>query len=105
MFVQPDTVYRCTIVWHNQPDVFEDVNIYAGELPNYLDHTTIDESIFFSLPVVEFAANYDEGEWQIIAVHEPIWRLSVLPLHQIALFYVQAWWHRWMFSKPYTRPC
>lgn len=103
MFVQPDTVYRCTIVWHNQPNVDEDVNIYAGEFPIYLYETAIDESIFFSLPVVEFEVGYDEGEWKMIAVHEPMWRLSALPLHKIALLYVQAWWHRWKFSTPNTR--
>ncbi len=89
MKIQSDAMYRCTIVWHAQPDVTEDVLIYAGDFPKYLHHTDIDEQLFFAMPVAELTANYDEGDWTIVAIHDPVWQPSSLPLHRHALHYLR----------------
>lgn len=98
MRIQPNTMYRCTIVWHDQPDVYEDVEIYAGEMPEYLHHTAIDDSVFFALPAGQLHVGYDEGDWYIIAIHEPTWRLSDLPPHTTLILHLQALMRRWRWA-------
>jgi hypothetical protein len=98
MQIQPNTRNRCTIVWHDQPDVKEDVEIYAGEMPEYLHHSAIDETIFFSMPANMLNVGYDEGDWYITAIHEPTWRLSDMPFHTTLILHLQALMRRWRWA-------
>ncbi|MFZ9856979.1 MAG: hypothetical protein ACO3F2_01420 [Roseiflexaceae bacterium] len=90
MKIQSDTMYRCTIAWHAQPEATEEVLIYAGDFPKHLYHTDIDAKLFFAMPVDQLAAGYDEGDWTIVVIHEPVWHPSNLPIHRHALHYLQT---------------
>lgn len=98
MRIQQNTMYRCTIVWHDQPNEPEDVEIYAGEIPEYLHHSAIDDSVFFVLPVSQLHVGYDEGDWYITDIHEPTWRLSDLPFHTTLILHLQALMRRWRWA-------
>ncbi len=70
--------YQCVIVWHDQPGAHEVVTIFAGELPQALHHTVLDESLFFEMPASDLVVGYDEGAWQIIAIAGVAWELAAV---------------------------
>lgn len=88
--IQSDTMYRCTIVWHDKPEYDEDVVIYAGEFPIYLHGTYVDDDVFFALPSDKFVVGMDEGAWVLTAIHEPIWSLQELSMHDRIRFWIQS---------------
>ena len=78
MNIAPHHAYQCVIAWHDQPGIQSVVTIFAGELPQALHHTALDESLFFEMPASDLVVGYDEGAWQIIAIGGVAWELAAV---------------------------